>query len=208
MWFPDRRLKVLEIVGAMSLSHHSLILILNDKFGIRKLCANWVLLQLTIQNKFNGAKTSQYLALFNRIPENCMGRFLTVDETWIQKVQHTRNHAKLETVNFSVQIDVERSQSECVRQRKQTTLIWVACGLIHNDYLEKERITNGKYYGNLLDRFSSDLKKINRVSLNGICTSTKTKQVIIRAKVELNFRTLLWSNLFYTSIQFMMIVTF
>lgn len=67
MVLADRRLKVREIIEAISVSYGSVVTILNDHLGMRKLSARWVRFLLTIDHKLNRVTTSQEcLALFNR----------------------------------------------------------------------------------------------------------------------------------------------
>ncbi|EFN71643.1 Histone-lysine N-methyltransferase SETMAR, partial [Camponotus floridanus] len=84
MVFHDRRLKVREIVEATGISHGSVVSILSDHLGMRKLSARWMPRLLTIDNKRNRVTISkECLALFNRNSNEFLRRFITVDETWI-----------------------------------------------------------------------------------------------------------------------------
>ncbi|CAK1604048.1 unnamed protein product [Parnassius mnemosyne] len=84
MVLADRRLKVQEIVEAVGISRGSVVSILNNHLGMRKLSARWVPRLLTVDHKRNRVTTSQEgLALFNRNMEEFLHRFVTVDKTWI-----------------------------------------------------------------------------------------------------------------------------
>ena len=56
MVLSDRRFKVREIVEAIGISHGSVVSILNDHLGMRKLFARWVPCLLTIDHKRNLVK--------------------------------------------------------------------------------------------------------------------------------------------------------
>ena len=67
MLLADRRLKVREIVEAIGISHGSVVSILKDHLGMKKLSARWVPCLVTIDHKRNRVTTSiECLALFNR----------------------------------------------------------------------------------------------------------------------------------------------
>ena len=73
MVLDDRRLKVREIVEAIGISHGSVVSILKDHLGMKKLSTRWVPRMLTIDHKQNRGK------------DEFLRRFVTVDETWIHR---------------------------------------------------------------------------------------------------------------------------
>ncbi|XP_014469757.1 PREDICTED: putative uncharacterized protein FLJ37770 [Dinoponera quadriceps] len=80
----DRRLKVSETVEATRMSTERVRNISHEHLSIRKLCARWVPRLLTFDQKFTRKTVSiKNLALYKRNPSEFMGRFITVDETWI-----------------------------------------------------------------------------------------------------------------------------
>lgn len=159
MVLADRRLKVREIVEAIGISHGSVVSILNDHLGMRKLSARWVPRLLTIDHKRNRVTISQEcLALFNRNMNEFLRRFVTVDETWI-------HHNTPETKQQSKQW-ISRGESAPKKakvglsaNKVMATVFWDARGIIHIDYLQKGTTINGEYYTNLLGRFNEELKK-------------------------------------------------
>ncbi|XP_022822885.1 histone-lysine N-methyltransferase SETMAR-like [Spodoptera litura] len=159
MVLADRRLKVREIVEAIGISHGSVVSILNDHLGMRKLSARWVPRLLTIDDKRKRVTISQKcLALFNRNINEFLRRFVTVDETWI-------HHNTPETKQQSKQW-VSRGESAPKKakvglsaNKVMATVFWDARGIIHIDYLQKGKTINGEYYSNLLGRFDEALKE-------------------------------------------------
>ena len=76
MVLADRRLKVQEIMEAVGISHGSVVSILKDHLGMKKLSARWVPPLLTIDHKRNRVTSSiECLALFNRNKDEFLRRF-------------------------------------------------------------------------------------------------------------------------------------
>ncbi|KAG5320457.1 SETMR methyltransferase, partial [Pseudoatta argentina] len=80
-----RREKMRELVEATGISHSTVISILYEQLGMKKLSAKWVpRLGVTMEHKRNRVTISkQYLKMFQRNPDEFLRRFITVDETWI-----------------------------------------------------------------------------------------------------------------------------
>lgn len=80
----DRRFKVHEIVEIYRMSAERVRNILHDYLNMKKLCARWVPRLLTLDQKlFRKNISTDNLALYRRNPNECLCRFITVDETWI-----------------------------------------------------------------------------------------------------------------------------
>jgi hypothetical protein len=87
-------------VDAIGLSHGSVVSILNEHLGMRKLSNGWVPYLLTIDHKRNCVKTlKECLALFN-----CnMDKFYVLFHNHGQNIDsphHTRDQAAVKTVGF------------------------------------------------------------------------------------------------------------
>ena len=159
MVLADRRLKVREIVEAIGISHGSVVSILKDHLGMKKLSARWVPRLLTIDHKRNRVTTSiECLALFNRNKDEFLRRFVTVDETWIH---HNTPETKQQSKQWVLpgESAPKKAKVGLSANKVMATVFWDARGVIHIDYLQKGRTINGEYYTNLLDRFNEDLKK-------------------------------------------------
>ena len=75
----DRILKVWEIVEAIGISNGSVVSILKDHLGMKKLTARRVQRLLTVDHKRNRVTTSiECLALFNRNKDEFLRRFVTI----------------------------------------------------------------------------------------------------------------------------------
>ena len=140
MVLADQRLKVREIVEDIGISHGSVVSILKNHFGMKKLSARCVPRLLTIDHKRNRVTTSvECLTLFNRNKDEFLHRFVTVDETWI-------NHNTPETKQQSEQWV---SPGESAPKKTEE-------GLSANKVMATEGKNNE---WRILHRFNEDLKK-------------------------------------------------
>jgi len=80
----DRRVKMREFVEATGISHGTVITILHEQMGMKKLSARWVPRLLTVDHKCDHVAISkQCLEMFLRNPDEFLRRFITMDKTWI-----------------------------------------------------------------------------------------------------------------------------
>jgi len=78
------RVKMHELVEAIGISHGTVISILHEQLGTKKLSARWVPRLLIVDHKRDCVTiTKQCLEMFQRNPDKFLRRFITVDETWI-----------------------------------------------------------------------------------------------------------------------------
>ncbi|EGI61837.1 Histone-lysine N-methyltransferase SETMAR, partial [Acromyrmex echinatior] len=85
MVLADRKVKVRELADATKISHRhiTVIPILHEQLGMKKLSARWVSRFLTVDYKCNRVSILKYLEMFQRNPDEFLRRFITVNETWI-----------------------------------------------------------------------------------------------------------------------------
>ncbi|KAG5312849.1 SETMR methyltransferase, partial [Acromyrmex insinuator] len=82
---------------ATGISHGTVISILHEQLGMKKLSARWVPRLLTVDHKRNRVTISkQCLKMFQRnVPDKFLRRFITVDETWIHYfISETKEQSK------------------------------------------------------------------------------------------------------------------
>ncbi|KAG5314932.1 SETMR methyltransferase, partial [Acromyrmex insinuator] len=109
--------------------HITVISILNEQLGMKKLSARWVPRLLTVDHKRNCVTISkQCLVMFQRNPDEFLRRFITLDETWM-------HYFTLETK------EQEEGENREVGRKGEGLPI------------------NGDYYAALLDCFNNILKK-------------------------------------------------
>ena len=87
----DRRVKVRDLVEATGISHGTVISILHEQLGMKKLSAKWVPHLLTVDHKRDRVTISKRcLEMFQRNLDEFLRRFIT-DETWIHYFTRRRN---------------------------------------------------------------------------------------------------------------------
>jgi transposase len=80
----DRRMKLREIAETIGISKERVGYILHEELDMKKVCARWVPLLLTADQKRTRIKFSeQCLERFNKNKTDFVRRFITMDETWI-----------------------------------------------------------------------------------------------------------------------------
>ena len=77
----DRRIQVEEITHALSISHGSVLKILHDRLGMRKLTARWVPKSLSDKQMATVASICSALLKRFRSKDNFLLRLVAVDET-------------------------------------------------------------------------------------------------------------------------------
>jgi len=90
--------KVRELVEATGISHDTVISILHEQIGMKKLSARWVPRLLTVDHKRDRVMISkQCLEMFQHNPDEFLRRFITVDPLF-----HTREQSEetVKTMDF------------------------------------------------------------------------------------------------------------
>ena len=119
-----RRLKVLEIVEAIGISHGPVVSILKAHLGMKKLSAS---------HKRNRVTTSiDCLALFSRNKDEFLRRFVTVDKTWIHHNTPETKPGESAPKKCKVGLSVNNVM---------VTVFFFFHGVIHIDNLQKVRTT-------------------------------------------------------------------
>lgn len=159
----DCRARVREIAHQVQISQGSALTILNDHLKVKKLCAQWVPLELTTdQKKQRTMKSELGLELFRRDRGESLKRFVTVNEIWIY---HIKSASGAE--DGSQAIDNRRpkkrkrmQQSSQSDDKVLATIVWDANGVIMIDYLEmgSTKFTIAQY-SDLLDRLDNKLSE-------------------------------------------------
>ena len=95
----DRRVKVRKLVEATGISHGTVILILHEQLGMKKLWARWLPRLFTADHKRDRVTISkQCLEMFQRNPDEFLHRFITVD---MDPLLHTRDERTVKTMDFT-----------------------------------------------------------------------------------------------------------
>ena len=81
--YSDRRIQVEEIAQSLGISHGSVLTILHDRLGMRKLTARWVPKSLSDEQMATRASVCSALLKRFRPKDDFLFRLVTVDETWV-----------------------------------------------------------------------------------------------------------------------------
>ena len=163
MVLKDRRLKVRELAAATGISIGTVVSILHEKLGMRKLSARWVPRLLSAENKRNRVVASEaLLARINRNPVEFFRRFVTVDETWIH---HYTPETKEQSKQWIGTGEAAPKKAKTVKSagKVMATVFWDARGIILIDYLEKDKTITGVYYASLLEQLKEEIKKNDHI---------------------------------------------
>lgn len=170
MILSDCRARVREIAHQVHISQGSTLTILHDHLKVKKLCAQWVPLKLTTEQKKQRTLKSEFgLKLFCHDKNEFLKRFITVNEIWIY---HIKSAAPISDGSRSADdLEVVNSRQPKKRRRMQqqqsqldgkilATIFWNANGIILIDYLDmgipKLAIDQ---YNDLLDRLNGKLNE-------------------------------------------------
>lgn len=137
MVLSDRRIKLREIVEETGVSKGTVISILHDKLGMKKMCARWVPHLLSADNKRNRVVSSMaLLERMRRNPDEFLRRLVTVDETWIH---HYTPETKEQSKQWIVKGERAPKKAKTVKSagKVMATVFWDARGIIFIDYLKK-----------------------------------------------------------------------
>jgi predicted XRE-type DNA-binding protein len=131
MVLDDRRMKLREIAETIGISKERIGYILHEEFDMKKLCTRWVLRLLTADQKRTCMKISeQCLERFNKNETDFVGRFITVDETWIH--HYTQNPNTTQNSGRKPIVQRQRRQGQFHQQERS----WHWCfGTLKTFYL-------------------------------------------------------------------------
>ena len=98
------------------------------------------------------------LALFHSNPKEFLRRFVTMDETWIQRFTPESREGSKQWIKPGESAP-KRPKTQQSIGKVMASVFWDAHGVIFIDYLEKERPITGAYYAALLDRLVDDIRR-------------------------------------------------
>ena len=113
------KVKVRELAEVACISIESVVKILHEDLGMRKLTEKWVPRLLTIDQKRQRVRDSKScLNLFNRNPSDFLRRLVTIDKTW--------------THHYTPELKQQAKQwvgsGNCTKASKDTTTGWKGYG--------------------------------------------------------------------------------
>lgn len=166
----DCRARVREIAHQVQLSQGSALTILHDHLKVKKLCAQWVPLELTAEQKKQRTMKSELgLKLFRRDKGESSKQFVTVNEIWIYHIKSTSPAEDAQNGSQAVNNQRPKKRKRIQQQQQQSsrsddkvlaTVFWDASGLILIDYLGmgSTKFTIDQYI-DLFDRLDNKLSE-------------------------------------------------
>lgn len=155
----DPKVKVRELAEAVGISTGSVVSILHNDLGMRKLTARWVPRLLTIDQKRERVRTSQHcLDMFKRNPADFLRRIVTIDETWIHHYTPESKESAKQWVGPGGSAP-KRPKTQQSAGKVMASVFWDSSGILFIDYLEKGKTINSDYYCALLDRLKNEIAK-------------------------------------------------
>jgi len=139
------------------ISHGTVISILHEKLGVKKLSARWVPRLLTVDRATVWRFQNNVWRCFNVILMNfCVDSLLWTKHGSITSHPRWRNsqNNRLHRVNQPKKVKIVKSAGKVM-----ATVFWDSRRIIHINYLPSKQMINGDYYAVLLDRFNNILKK-------------------------------------------------
>lgn len=182
----DRRLTTRRLAEITGLSNGTIATIINAYLGLHKVSARWVPRMLTPEQKRERVITSEAnLALFNSNPKSFLGRFVTVDETWVHhfdpesKVQSKewRHRGSPPPRKFRVQPSAGKIMA---------TIFWDAEGILLIDYLERGQTITGQYYATLITQLRDSIKEKRKGKLSRGILFNQDNASVHKSLVALN----------------------
>jgi histone-lysine N-methyltransferase SETMAR len=142
----DRRITTRELEKLVGVSHGSVIKILHEHLGMRKLCARWVPHQLKPDHMKARVDFCEFmLQKFASGASEAVGNILTGDETWIYFYDpETKNQSKqwvAEHEEIPVKFCRERSVGKVM-----VAIFFRRCGILPPVLLEKGATVTGEWY--------------------------------------------------------------
>ena len=162
--YTDRRSQVEEIAQALGISHGSVLTILHDRLGMRKLTACWVPKSLSDEQTATRASVCSALLKRFRSNDDFLLRLVTVDETWVHYYE-PENKAQSRQWEGPGSPRPKKFKTQPSAGKVMATIFWDAKGVIMLDFLPKSTVT-GVYYAILLDQLRIAIREKRRSKLS------------------------------------------
>jgi transposase len=158
----DRRITLVELEDMTELSHGSLINILHEHLGLKKLCCMWIPHSLTEAQKQKRLECSeQNLKKINE-DENFWSRLVISDETWIYTYDPDSKHREWRHGKSPPTKVVKPCKSSL---KVMLTIFWDSMGLLMVDFLPPQTTMDGTHYASLIRKLKEEITKKRRGKL-------------------------------------------
>ena len=163
--YSDRRIQVEEIAQALGIWHGSVLTILHDRLGMRKLTACWVPKSLSDEQMATRASVCSALLKCFRSKDDFLLCLVTVDETWVHYYE-PENKAQSRQWVGPGSLRPKKFKTQPSAGKVMSTVFWDAKGVIMLDFLPKRSTITGVYYANLLDQLRTAVREKRRGKLS------------------------------------------
>ena len=156
--YSDRRIQVEQIVQALGISHGSVLTILHDRLGMRKLTARWVPKSLRNEQMATTASVCSALLKSFRSKNDFLLRLVIVDETWVHYYEPENKAQSCQWVGPGSPRP-KKFKTQPSAGKVMATVFWDAKGVIMLDFLPKRSTITGVYYANLIDQLRTAIRE-------------------------------------------------
>ena len=146
------------------ISHGSVLTILNDRLGMRKLTARWVPKSLSDEQLATSASVCSASLKRFRSKDDFLLRLATVDETWVYCCE-PENKAQSQQWVGPGSPRPKKFKTHPSAGKVMISVFWDAKGVIMLDFLPKRSTITGVYYANLLHQLRTAIREIRRGKL-------------------------------------------
>ena len=143
---------------ALGISHGSVLTILHDRLGMRKLTARWVPKSLCDEQMATRASVCSALLKRFRSKDVFFLRLVTVDVTWVHYYE-PENKAQSRQWVGPGSPRPKKFKTQPSAGKVMATVFWDAKGVIMLDFLPKKSTITGVYFANLLDQLRTVIRE-------------------------------------------------
>lgn len=161
----DRRLKKKDIAKICNISETSVLRVLHEQLGMKKVSARWVPRNLSaVQKAARVAACRDFLNLCGDEPDDIIRRLVTGDETWVHMYDP---ESKMESKEWRTSDEgaPKKFKVQPSAGKVMATIFWDCKGILLIDYLEKGNTITGEYYANVLKKLREAIKVKRRGKL-------------------------------------------
>lgn len=149
----DRRWTCEELSQELSISPQSVLTILTDNLGLKKICARWVPHALSQEQKDNRVRIARQLrSRWRREGESFLNQIITLDETWVRAYEP---ELKSQSAEWHHKDSPKKSRPQKFRQGPSPLKLMIivaydSAGVVLVHAVPRERTVNADYYRNFL----------------------------------------------------------
>ena len=154
----DRRVKISVIANEVCISEASVLKILHDDLGMKKVSARWIPRLLTPEQKLYRKEVSRENLAELEWDKIFLSRIITGDETW---VHHWNPPTKQESMQWvhKGSPPPKKAKTQFSGKKLMATVFWDAKGVLLIEYMPRGSTINGEAYGNTIKNLKTALEE-------------------------------------------------